>query len=659
MSLKQRALGNLFSFLRVYFWSLLFFGFFRVLLLWHNFHLVEHVHGKGSLLLQAFFIGLRFDTVISCYILALPILVFSTLFLLGMLTRTAVRAGYIYLTVLFTIAFLACSTDIPFFNHFFSRLNDTLFNWKGHAAFGFKMVAQEPGYYLYFFVFLAVALIFGFLLRRLRRRHELFVSVRGEKIPARNYLVLIPSVLVLLALCFLGIRGRIAEKSPIIPGTAYFCDDPFINQLGLNPVFTLLRSWLDSQNPENNGLHRIDDRIALKTMSDLLKGAPTLPDISPIARRYQQAGVFRNRNVVLVIMESMSAAKMGRYGDPDHLTPFLDSLAAQSWSFDSVFSAGLHTYNGIYTSLFAHPALMKRHTMDHVTVPQMAGFPNVLKEKGYQTIFFTTHDELFDNMSGFLSANGVETVIGEKDYPLAEVKSTLGVPDEFMFRFAVPKLNKLAEKGKPFFAAFMTASDHDPHVIPPTEGFTPPAKAPAQQIVAYADWSIRKFLGYASTQPWYANTVFVFVADHGGIWGENAYDVLFSYHHIPFIVFAPGGTNPRAIPSLGLQSDVFPTVTSLVTTDFVNNTFGIDLLREKHEYIVFSADDKLACMNDSLLSIYRLNGPASLYRYRQNGKEDLNARYPEQADRMHKVAFSWLQTSQWMLEQGRAGLKGK
>lgn len=610
-----------------------------------------------GLVLRAFFMGWRFDTVISCYILALPIVILGVLLLFSALKKWILRSLYIFIGILFSLSFLICSADIPFFNYFFSRLNDTVFNWMGNAGFGVKMVIQDPGFLIFFFIFIAVTVFYLLLLKRIYRNHILLLQISPKPFFSLQSLYLLPFILLIWALTFLGIRGRMNEKSPIIPGTAYFSNNPFINQLGLNPVFTLMRSTLDNQNPENKYFHKIDETVALKTMSSLLNADPALKSISPIARMEISEAPFKGRNVVLIIMESMSAAKMKRFGNTDNLTPFLDSLANNCWSFERIYSAGLHTYNGVYSTLFAQPAIMKRHSMQLVNVPQMAGFSNVLRANGYQTIFFTTHDEMFDNMSGFLTANGFEKIIGEKDYPSEEIKSTLGVPDEFMFRFAVPKLSELSRGSKPFFAAFMTSSDHDPIVIPEIEGFKRNHEEDKKASVEFADWSLRRFMQYASAQDWFDNTVFAFVADHGGMLGYNAYDIAFSYHHIPFLIYAPAVTTAKEFKMHGLQTDVFPTVTSLVLPKYINNTFGINLCKEERQYRVFSADDKLACLDDSLLFIFRNNADPGLYRFLENDTKNITAEFPEKADSMKKIAFSWLQTSEWMIKNGETGMR--
>ena len=641
--------------LEVYLLSILSFTLFRVILL--SLH-QEDIHHFGFerhwLVAQAFFMGFRFDTVITCYLLVAPMVLLGLLSLLGFLRPWILRIAYAYCGVVFIGAFFLCAADIPFYEHFLTRLNDTLIAWKAHSDFGFKMVLQESHYYWFILLFIAISCAYIYVLNRIFQAHLRNIP------PARSLRIRIPSwygglsMLLLSALFLLGMRGRVAAKTPILAGAAYICDDPTINSLGLNPVFTFMRTYMDANQEENQRLHLIDDRSALSTCANMLHADPSLRSISPIARYVHPDAPLQGRNVVLVIMESMSTAKMKRFGNPDGLTPFFDGLADRAWSFDNIWSAGIHTYNGIYSTLFAHPALMKKHPMEVVKVPQIDGLPAMLRNQGYQTMFFTTHDELFDNMSGFLTANGVEHIIGQKDYPAKEVRSTMGVPDEFMFRYSIPVLSKAAKKQKPFFAAFMTGSDHDPIIIPTETGFHPRHQDKYKQSASYADWSLGKFLDYASHQAWYSNTLFVFVADHGCIMGNNTYDVAFSYQHIPLVFFAPGYTTPQSCQKLGLQTDVAATIMGLVGKPYLNTTFSTDLRTENKAYAIFSSDERLACMNDSLLYVFR-TGTAlpGLYHYRNNDPKDYYQQDSSKAFPMRQAAFSWLQCSQWLIENGK------
>ncbi len=636
----------------IYLLAITCFGVFRLWMLAQHFGDIHYTCGKrAKLLTAALWIGVRFDTVITCYLIAVPFMFLGLLVLAGWLRRGALRAGYLFLGVVFPLAFLLCAADLPFYNQFGARLDNTVLAWKAHASFGIRMVLGEPQYYGYVFLWIGVVTVFLVLLRRICRAHVASLQIAATR-PAWRYT---PVFLLLGGAIFLGIRGRLAQKSPIVPGAAYISDDPTISALGLNAVFSFMKSLEDEGKPENARLHWLADEDALRTTADLLGADSRFPRISPVARMDTPSRALQGRNVVVVMMESMSTAKMGRYGNTEGLTPFLDSLAGASWAFDNIWSAGLHTYNGIYATLLGHPALMKRHPMEAAHVSRIDALPVWLRREGYSTLFFTTHDELFDNMSGFLSANGMERIVGQKDYPSSEVLSTLGVPDEFMFRFSIPLLNSIAAKKQPFFAAFMTGTDHGPYTIPTNSGYVPKHKDLPQQATHFADWSLRRFLQYAAAQPWYSNTLFVFIADHGALMGHNAYDVSFSYQHIPLVLFTPGYTAPKAFPVLGLQTDVPATVAGLVCRrPYLNNTLSTNLLQAQQKpYAIFSSDTRLACMSDSLLYIYRMEATQSLYRYRT---EDLHDFYQEDSNTawtMRRAAFAWLQASQWLLAQDR------
>ncbi len=230
--------------------------------------------------------------------------------------------------------------------------------------------------------------------------------------------VSLPLALVCFGLCFIGMRGRIAAKSPIRVGTAYHCSDPFLNQLGLNASFALLKSVEESSKTANRPLELMDSEIANAVYQEQME-----------RKRYENKAITlpKGTNVVLVIMEGMSADKVGEFNPESQLTPCLDKIIESSFSFENCYTAGIHTYNGVYSTLFSHPALFARHSMKTTSMPQMCGLPNNFAQRGYRTFYFTTHDAQFDNIYGFLHANQMQNIISQSDYPSLHVKSTLGV----------------------------------------------------------------------------------------------------------------------------------------------------------------------------------------------------------------------------------------
>lgn len=120
------------------------------------------------------------------------------------------------------------------------------------------------------------------------------------------------SVCVVL-LCLFGIRGRMGYN-PIKISQAYYCDDPFLNQLGINPAFNLLTSALDDMRKENRDLHLMPyaEAVGLARQSLGITGAV---DSSCVMRREVAAvGEPHRCNVVVILMESMSASLMQTFG---------------------------------------------------------------------------------------------------------------------------------------------------------------------------------------------------------------------------------------------------------------------------------------------------------------------------------------------------------
>lgn len=671
---------------KIYLLGILTFTLFRILLFIVNYnHIYSIDEDRWYYIIMAFFMGLRFDTVISAYILSVPLL-FLTLLQFIVPAHKTVRLGLfnwsrvystnfviIYCGALYSLAFIICAIDIPYFTFFFSRLTTMALTWFDNPEFVIKMIFSEKTYWIYIIPMLAVLL--GFLvILQFFRTHYLNVShLPGRKYlsqqidpafpsPLRYYVKTSVFSVLMFGLLFAGIRGRLEKKSPIRVGTAFFSPYAFPNQLGLNPVFTFLRSSLDDLKSENQKISLIEDAKAI----DLVGSSFGITDQlgSPVARI--QKAFVRNTddtvkttspNVIIVIMESMGANKMGRFGNADNLTPFLDKLADRGYSFDQAYTAGIHTYNGIFSTLFSHPAILNQHSLKRLPIQSYSGISQTLKSFGYQTIFFMTHDDQFDNTGGFLRANGFDEVISQKDYPASMLMSTLGVPDHYLFENSINRLSRMYLKGKPFLAAYMTASDHGPYIIPAGIPFKPKNTDIRKAIVEYADYSISHFLKLASLQPWFSNTYFVFVADHGFSEG-GVYDMPLSYHHTPFIIYAPTLLREaKSFDKMAGQIDIFPTLMGLLNKPFVNNTLGINLLTESRPYIYFSDDDKIACLNAEYFYVYRKNGPHSLYRWKMNDTYNYLASYPKITTSMRNYAFQMIQTSQYMIDNQLVSLK--
>lgn len=599
--------------------------------------------------LYAFWMGIRFDLVISGYILIIPIFIISIASFFGKKCVVMEKIFIILLTILFSIAFIVCGADIFYFNQFFDRFNVNAFSWmKGDGGFSFVVGMIWESYYWLILIPIGL-LVFGYYYCLK------LIFEKTEKWEKGHLISKIVFSLLLIGFIFLGIRGRLDEKSPIRVGTAYFCNNAFLNQLGLNPNFTLIQSYIDSQNEKDIEYHFMDDIEALKNTQKYL--SINSPNIDfPIARKIESNSKPNDYNVVLIIMESMSSGKMTRFGNKNNLTPFLDSLSYKGLFFDNCYTSGIHTYNGIFSSITSYPTVFKQNPMKKTPILKYNGIASTLKDNNYSTIFFIPHDSQFDNINGFVLANDYEGIISKSDYPFHEIKTTLGVPDDFMFRFSIPILNKMYQNNRPFFATFMTASDHAPYFIP--DYFSSNNKNEKERIVEYADFSLKQFIYLAQQEPWFNNTIFVFVADHG--YSNNViYPIPINYIHTPLLFYAPNLIKDTTNSNLASQIDVFPTTMGLLNISYTNNTFGIDLQKEKREFVIATADDKYAVLNQDWLFIDNYNKliPLSLYNYKLRETKDYSNEFPEIVQEMKTFGESIMQTSEYIMRTKKTNIK--
>lgn len=624
------------------FWAYLigisFFFLFRLAILPLNIDSISEILSqKGGLILlfKAFFMGFRFDTLISCFALSPILISFIIAYFFNIKNRIFYKVNHYFLVVLYSIFFSISSVDIPYFKYFFNRFNIQALTWMDNPQFVFKMIVEEPSYIVFVFAFIGIIILYSWLMLKVYKRFLRFKTEKNENKPSlKTYIINSIIFIILIGLCFLGMRGRIEKKSPMKVGTAYFSSNPLINQMGLNPNFTFIKSVEEKMKEKNKPLNLMDKKEAKLYVENEFRRMRASGEKRDIV-------LDKNTNVVLIIMEAMGTCNIGHFGNTLNLTPNLDKLINNSVSYENVYTAGIHTYNGVYSSLFGQPALLDKHSMNLTIIPKMeGGLPGLLRENGYSTIYFTTHDDQFDNIGGFLLANGIERIVSVKDYPKDEVKSTLGVSDHIMFSRAIQEIGNM-DKRKPFFATLLTSSNHGPYILPDDIPLKTKSKDIKDKIIEYSDWAIGQFIEKAKQTSWFENTVFVFIADHGAYKGTTNYELPLSYHHSPLIFYCPSKLGAKKVENIGLQIDISAMVSSYLGIENTK-TLGIDFETYPRKYGYFSADDKLGVIDEEYFYIWNKNGEQYLYKYKTNDKTNYIKQNRDKANEMQKYGFSML-----------------
>ncbi|MDP4238079.1 MAG: sulfatase-like hydrolase/transferase [Bacteroidota bacterium] len=632
--------------LSVHILALIFMTSQRLVLLLTNLAQLQGVDSKFSFVFSALIRGVWFDNVIACYITALPLIILSAVGLFNLMNKWLLNTFNVFYIITYTIVFGVGIADTPYFNYFFKHLNASIFNWTEERGTAFDMILQEKSYYMYFLFFIVSVALFVYLINRISKR---LLKNSQQNISGKSYFTYLPLSLVLISLCILGIRGRFGYN-PIKSSQAYFCDNTFLNLLGVNPLYYFSRDII-----ENSESHYSVNKIVSEKQAVLLArkeyglSGKTYKG-SPITREVIAHGKAKKMNVVVILMESMSANLLDIKENGKEITPYLHQLINKSYYFDNFYSAGNHTNHGVLATLFGLPALFDQNIMKNVDIPLCEGLPNTLQKRGYRTMFFMSHESQYDNMNAFLRENGVEEVYAQENYPSSERVNSFGVADDFLFQYAFDKINQEAKDNKPFQSTILTISNHPPYIVP--DKFKSVSNNPQYQIVAYADDAIRQFMEKAEKQPWFKNTLFVLLADHGKLVGSNSYELPLSYNHIPFILYSKAFTDaPKQFEQLGGQVDVFPTIMGLLNQSYENNTFGVDLFKTNRTCMFFSADNGLGCINKDYFYAYNLKSKMEgLYKYKSNNPENFVIQNRAKSKVLRTFSASMLQTASYMIK---------
>jgi phosphoglycerol transferase MdoB-like AlkP superfamily enzyme len=466
--------------------------------------------------------------------------------------------------------------------------------------------------------------------------------------------------LLLLGLSVIGIRGGV-QSLPLRISDAYFSDDTVINHASLNPVYTFVQSL----NEDLTIYELIPAENSLKTVRTAVAeaGERFMDKRYPLARSFSGKQRTSPYNVVLIIMESLTAEFMGTYGDSMGATPNLDRIASQGIVFERFLSSGSRSSHGIFATLFSVPAQLGSPVM-HTTriLNNYRSLARVLKDHGYETLFIYGGVYEFTNAYGVLMNGGFDRIIGEPLPAEPPIKRrTWGYDDEDMFARLHHELSKPGDK--PRFTVLFTQNLHGRKVPEDFFKLMGGVKYANEtryddyyNLEYYTDWCLGQFMSNARSQPYFNRTIFVITADHTSHINPNLYE----NYHIPLLLYAPGLLNPARYDAVGSQLDILPTILGLLDLETEHASFGRDLMRvaarNESGFAYLMLGDSVGWVQGPWILHDTLDeSDPRLYNYIENPEMTRNyAMYQaELARRLRHRARSFMQVSRRLLVENR------
>jgi phosphoglycerol transferase MdoB-like AlkP superfamily enzyme len=277
-------------------------------------------------------------------------------------------------------------------------------------------------------------------------------------------------------------------------------------------------------------------------------------------------------------------------------------------------------------------------------------------------------DFAWDNQQGFFSNQGMTHFIGRNDYvnPLV-ADPTWGVSDQDMFERSILELNMLKDN-QPFYALLQTLSNHTPYALPeilPSEPVTGHGSLDLHlTAMRYSDWALGEFFKKAKQQPWYNDTLFVVLGDHGFGTPEQMTEMDLNRFHVPMLLIAPGIQDKwgKINTTVAAQVDMVPTIMGRLGDKVQHQCWGRDLLTLPKEDQGFAmikpsgSDQTVALIKGERILIKPKDLKARMWTY-QLGANPQSAPATEQAEDAQwlKQLNAYIQTATSSLLDNTAG----
>lgn len=426
---------------------------------------------------------------------------------------------------------------------------------------------------------------------------NLVPKLRSKKI--HYYITQTLFFLLTFPIAIVAIRGGATRTTrPIaISNANQYVNQPHEAAIVLNTPFTMIRTIGKTTfvNPE------YFDSSTLETIYSPLH---------PGSKAIQQSN--NKKNIVILIVESFGREYIGFYnkglenGNYNGYTPFVDSLLANSLTWQQTFANGRKSIDGMPSVLSSIPMFVEPFFVTNYSLNKVGGIASELGSEGYSSAFFHGAENSSMGFQAFARATGFNDYYGKDDYDKdprfggeKDFDGAWAIWDEPFLQYFATKLGEMKE---PFVTALFTASSHHPFAIPEQYRETyPEEELPIHKCIRYTDNALRHFFATASRQPWFKNTIFVLTSDHTNTSNHREYSSAMGVFSAPILIYDPSGELPRGMmPGAAQQIDIMPTL--------------LGILGHQKPYIAFGKD-LLQTETDSAWAVNYNNG---IYQYLQN-----------------------------------------
>ena len=590
--MKERTL----FLLRYYFTQVVIFTVYKVLFLLANAG-DEHITVKDAF--EVAFHGLPLDFAVAGYFTALPLLIAITTIFVNFKAR---RVLAWYNAVIATAIALGLIADMSLYPYWEFKLDASFLIYIDSPANAFASISI-----LHFIALVAILVIAVYLFYRL-----LCSACKRDFQPCGRKAVTALQHILLGGLLFLGIRGGVTESTNNI-GTVFYSEREILNHSALNPIFSFLYSVEKIENYSSE-YSFVDEKECSSIIENLYCIDNTVCDTLIKTTR---------PNIIIIIMEGMSARFVEKLGGMKSITPNIDRLIDEGVLFTNCYANSYRTDRGVICTLSGYPSFPKTSVMKSTIKSQK--LPSValsLGRAGYTNTFLYGGDINFTNMKGYLYSTGYHYTFADKDFSSTEQEShEWGVGDDITFNKLYDVV--MSQTKEPWHITHLTLSSHEPWNVP----YDRISEDKIANSFAFTDEQLGKFIDRLKKTDKWENTLVVCIPDHSVVgYPKGIKQTDRERNHIPLLMLGGAVKRPMRIERLCNQTDMAATLLAQLNLPIDEFTFSRNVLGQNYNYpfAYHSYNNGISLIDSTGFTVYDLDSHTVIHESPQDTNNRLN-----------------------------------
>lgn len=553
-------------------------------------------HGTLTEICYTYFIGLRLDLSLTCYLLLLPFIFFliQNIFLKKAVSPWLLRI-YTFVPTLFFA--LITIVNLPLYEAWGEKISKRAI-LLGAGTVGGVSSSVDLGMLLQ-----AGLVISLFFVCAHFYYHWFVVKVaiyhRQTKRTSISYFLIGSLIL------FAFVRGGFG-RATLNPSAVYFSDNNSLNHLAVNTYWAFVKDMLKSskENPYKFMDQTMADNLTQEILPNQMDSIPSILNV-------------KKPNVVIIILEGMIAQVFEDLGGEKGITNNMKRIMADGVSFTRAYSAADRSDKGMIGVMSGFPSQGTESIIQYIPKHEnLNSISQLYDSLGYSTSFYHGGQSEFYNFKSFMYSHGIKNVVDTYNFPLDVKRNSWGVYDNVIADRMIHDFNN--EK-KPFFSVFFTLVNHEPYTLDDGYHFGNKTKADAYRSTAYyTDNMFNDFVEKAKKENWYDNTVFIVVSDHGSIYPLEKYGLEDpNRYHVPLFIF--GGAlkdeyRGQVRNNVVSQLDIASTLWHFVSKDKSPFKYSTDLFLQNRKNIAFfNSNNTFGIVTNNQAVSYDMQGQKIAY----------------------------------------------